>query len=307
MPAKSLCGALRGPCADPTPDTAQRSAAPDEAAPSRPARYRQPLFSIVTVVRNDKPGLERTLKSIFSQTYTNFELLVIDGGSSDGTLSVIEQSAEKIDYWVTEKDDGIYDAMNKGLHRASGDFVYFINAGDSVYSPRTLERLARLADTGTDVLFGEVVLVSQSLEQIGTRSRITTHKLPKHLSWSDFRYGMVVCHQGFIARRSIVGDYISGNLSADIDWVISALRRSRKNVYYDAPIAEFPLGGMSQKHLYRSMWGRFRILGSHYGWIANIGNHIIIVLRALLFRTSVTREAKTARRDFDSKRSTTRN
>lgn len=90
----------------------------------------KPLFSIITVVYNGIGNIEETIKSVINQPDLNFEYLIIDGGSKDGTLEIIEKYSQNISYWISEKDEGIYDAMNKGIAKASGDYVYFINCGD---------------------------------------------------------------------------------------------------------------------------------------------------------------------------------
>ena len=89
-------------------------------------------ISIITINYNDKIGLTKTLNSVISQSWQDFEFIVIDGGSTDGGREVIEQYKDKIDYWVSEPDNGIYDAMNKGVLNSSSDFVLFINSGDIV-------------------------------------------------------------------------------------------------------------------------------------------------------------------------------
>lgn len=99
-------------------------------------------FSIVTVCRNAEKTIERTIRSVIAQTYPNKEFVVIDGASSDGTRAILEKYRDKIDVVVSEPDKGIYDAMNKGVSRATGDYVIFINADDYFYDDRALEHAA---------------------------------------------------------------------------------------------------------------------------------------------------------------------
>ena len=98
-----------------------------------------PLISIITVNFNDKIGLERTLESVFSQNFRNFEYLVIDGGSNDGSKDLLEKNSEKINYWVSEPDKGIYNAMNKGISFAKGEYLIFLNSGDHLKNENSLE------------------------------------------------------------------------------------------------------------------------------------------------------------------------
>ena len=97
-----------------------------------------PKISIITVSFNAVKVIEETIVSVINQTYTNVEYIIIDGGSTDGTVDIIKEYADKISYWVSESDKGIYDAMNKGGIKALGDFLYFLNAGDSFYNKSSL-------------------------------------------------------------------------------------------------------------------------------------------------------------------------
>jgi len=99
-----------------------------------------PLVSIITVVRNGEKYLEQTIKSVIYQTYDNVEYIIIDGGSTDGTLDIIRKYDDKIAYWVSEPDDGLYDAMNKGSNIASGDYALYLNAGDYFYQNDTVQQ-----------------------------------------------------------------------------------------------------------------------------------------------------------------------
>ena len=100
----------------------------------------KPLVSIVTVVYNGENFLEETIKSVINQTYENIEYIIIDGGSTDGTVDIIKKYEDKINYWVSEKDAGIYDAMNKGIEAFKGDYINFLNAGDSYVNNEVLNR-----------------------------------------------------------------------------------------------------------------------------------------------------------------------
>lgn len=117
----------------------------------------QPTFSIITITYNAVRLVEQTLLNVLSQSYPNIEYIVIDGGSTDGTVDIIKQYESGLAYWVSEPDKGIYDAMNKGLQKATGDYVWFINAGDSLCSSDTVQssfpgcrrgRLCRISSMG---------------------------------------------------------------------------------------------------------------------------------------------------------------
>ena len=110
-------------------------------------------YSIITINYNDKEGLSRTIKSVINQTSKDFEYIVIDGGSTDGSVDIIKQNANHIDYWVSEKDKGVYNAMNKGIAQAKGDYLVFMNSGDCFHMP---DVLTLMSDYQEDIICGKV-------------------------------------------------------------------------------------------------------------------------------------------------------
>ncbi len=124
-------------------------------------------ISVITVVYNDVKHIESTIKSYLSQTWANKEYIVIDGGSNDGTAEIIKQYADKIAYWCSEKDEGIYDAMNKGINKASGDWMIILNSGDVFYSPTTLEDVIESVDTKkADIIYGDSIEIDKYQQKI---------------------------------------------------------------------------------------------------------------------------------------------
>ncbi len=238
-------------------------------------------ISIITVVFNGQNYLEDTINSVLGQTYSNIEHIIIDGNSRDKTVEIIKKHEKNIAYWISEPDKGLYDAMNKGLRAATGDFVWFVNAGDTIANTDTAANIVACIKENTDVLFGEVMIVDENRKALGTRSEKTTQKLPENLSWQSLRYGMVVSHQGFLPRRSIAPFYISNNLTADIDWVIECLKRSRENTNTHAILAEFQTGGISTQRKRQSLRDRFTVLRKHFGLPATFFAHIYIVWRMI--------------------------
>ncbi|MEG1186998.1 MAG: glycosyltransferase family 2 protein, partial [Bacteroidales bacterium] len=131
---------------------------------------RQPRFSIITITYNAEKTLEPTIRSILEQDYPNIEYIIIDGASKDGTLKLIDRFRDRIAKVVSEPDKGLYDAMNKGLQHATGDYVWFINAGDALHSPFTVRRITeKIGDTMPDIIYGETALVNQERTFIGMR------------------------------------------------------------------------------------------------------------------------------------------
>lgn len=113
-------------------------------------------LSIITINYNNRSGLRKTIESIVNQTLQEFEYIIIDGGSTDGSVEVIKEYADRIDYWVSEPDKGIYDAMNKGIDQAKGEYCLFMNSGDCVYLPTTVAEVYTQLD-GTDIISGTTI------------------------------------------------------------------------------------------------------------------------------------------------------
>lgn len=244
----------------------------------------QPKITIITVVYNGIDLLLGTMQSVFNQTYPNIEYLIIDGNSNDGTLKLIKENEQNITKWISGPDEGLYDAMNKGMKMATGDFLWFMNAGDRIFANNTVEKMMALCTPETDVLFGEVMLVNESRTYLGTRSEVSTQKLPEKLDWQSLKYGMCVCHQAFLPRREIAPLYALDNLSADIEWVICCLKKARKVTASNLILAEYLTGGLSKKRHKEGLKGRYSILQKYYGFVPNIWNHLIITIRAIFHK-----------------------
>jgi len=240
-------------------------------------------LSIVTITHNNLAGLLRTKKSI-DYANNSIEHIIIDGASDDGTLQILEQSRSPVN-WLSENDKGIYDAMNKGLARAQGDFVIFMNAGDTFYQKKTLPSVLKVLEKKQpDILYGETMCVNEHFKEIGIRSKITPKPFPESLNWQTVKMGMPVCHQSYIVKRELAPQYISNNLSADIDWMIKTLKKAKKVMRYDGIIASFELGGTSQKHRLKSLIDRWKIMCYHYGIFETIISHVRIVKRNILLK-----------------------
>lgn len=247
---------------------------------------KNPLFSIITVVFNGVKLLPGTAESVLNQSFTNYEYLIIDGASKDGTVDYIRSLESRMPNlrWISERDRGLYDAMNKGLHLAKGDFVLFLNAGDHLHAPDTLNNLAKLATPETGVLYGETQLVDDTRSVAGTMSTLSTRKLPVSLNWKDYLGGMLVVHQSFVARRSLAPDYQTDNLCADFDWCINILKKSSQNRYAGAIISDYLMGGMSKQRHRQSLIDRFKVMRKHFGLLPAVWAHVKIVGRAFKHR-----------------------
>ncbi len=239
------------------------------------------LLSIITITYNAERFLERTIRSVIASPSATVEYLLIDGASTDGTLDIIRQYEPHITAWTSEPDRGLYDAMNKGLHRARGQYVWFMNAGDELHDAQTLPNLlARLRATQADVYYSDALFVNNDGTPVGLRSVVTPHTLPQNLIWRDMAMGMKVCHQAFVARRSLAPNYLTDNLSADLDWEIRCLKAARQIEFVPFVLCKYLVGGLSVQQHRRSLTDRFRVLVMHFGLLPTLLNHGRIIWRA---------------------------
>jgi glycosyltransferase involved in cell wall biosynthesis len=241
-----------------------------------------PKISVITVVYNAAALIEPTMQSVLQQTYPHVEYIIMDGASSDGTLEIIEKYRYRLGSFCSEKDRGIYDAMNKGLERATGEYVLFLNAGDLLADETTLARVFA-TDEDADVYYGNTKIIDNNGNVLGDRRL----RPPSQLTWKSLRLGMCVSHQSFIARRNLCEPYdLLFVISSDIDWVIRVLKKARKIVYVNTTISKFLEGGTSAKKRRTALIERFQIMTRHYGLPGTIFNHIYILLRYLFHRIS---------------------
>ncbi|HQS06596.1 MAG TPA: glycosyltransferase family 2 protein [Daejeonella sp.] len=232
----------------------------------------QPKLTVITIVYNNVRDIERTVLSVLNQTYPNIEYLVIDGASTDGTLELLKKYEGRLAKLISEKDKGIYDAMNKGLTLASGDYILFMNSGDELYASDTVENVFASAPDA-DIYYGETEMYDEDWKSLGQRR----HKAPETFSWKDFKYGMCISHQAIYIRRSLTEPYDPKyKLSADIDWIIKAAKKAGKIVNTRRYVAKYLVGGMSKKKHRQSLIERFHIFSKHYGLIPNVFNHAVI-------------------------------
>lgn len=246
-----------------------------------------PLLTIITITYNAEHFLERTLKSVQAALNNITELqaveyLIIDGKSSDNTLNIAKQFSF-ISNIVSEPDRGLYDAMNKGLTLAKGKYVWFLNAGDEIFKPDTLINLFEAFKLNADIYYSDAMLVRENGSEVGLRSKFTPHSLPVNLKWQDFALGMKVCHQAFIAKKSVTTLYDIANLSADIDWEIECLKKAKQVHLIEIPLCRYLVGGLSIKNHRRSLLDRFQVLRKHFGLLPSIYNHFRIFVRGAVF------------------------
>jgi glycosyltransferase involved in cell wall biosynthesis len=235
----------------------------------------QPVLSVITVVYNNVQHIERTMLSVLNQTYPNIEYIVIDGQSADGTLDIINKYKNRIAKLVSEKDRGIYDAMNKGLTFTNGDYIIFMNSGDEFYAPDTVERVFATAP-GADIYYGETEMINTNGESLGRRR----HKAPEKFNWRGFKQGMSISHQAIYIKVGLLGPFDRRyKLSADIDWIIRAAKKAYSIVNTHMYVAKYLVGGMSKNKHMSSLTERFKIMVRYYGLLPTLFNHVIIAFK----------------------------
>ena len=255
-------------------------------------------FSVVTITYNAAAVLRSTLDSVMMQDYPNVEHLIIDGASTDETLAIakayqkLSDEAENghVVKIQSEPDKGLYDAMNKGLRLATGDYIVFMNAGDRFPEADTLDKvmLAAVVGDGEErpaVLFGNTDIIDDKGNFLYHR-RLSP---PERLTWRSFRYGMVVCHQAFYARidiaRSLPYD-TTFRYSADVDWCIRVMKEGERqhlllrNIH--AVVANYMEEGQTTIHHKDSLKERFEVMRRHYGLLTTVLLHAWFAVRKLL-------------------------
>ena len=241
-----------------------------------------PKFSVITVCYNAQATLEDTIQSVIAQTYHHVEYIIVDGASKDRTLSIINRYRDRITTVVSEPDKGLYDAMNKGLRLATGDYVCFLNAGDSFHEDDTLQQMVHTLRELTelpDVLYGETALVDAE----GHFVRMRRLQAPEHLTWHSFRQGMLVCHQAFFAKRTLAEPYdLRYRFSADFDWCIRIMKKSKVLHNTHLTLIDYLEEGMTTRNHKASLHERFRIMAKHYGWLSTVAHHAWFVVRAMI-------------------------
>lgn len=206
----------------------------------------EPKISVVTVCWNACAQLQRTVDNVAGLSYPNIEYLVIDGASTDGSLEYLNSRRDVIDVLVSEPDKGIYDAMNKGARLATGDFVIFMNAGDTFAQPDVLEKLfPEYMDA--DVIYGSVV-----------RNGVVKPAEEPHNG-----HRMYFCHQSAFTRRECLLEFpfdINHRMSADFKQFKQIYKAGRKFCRTDVPVADFDLSGVSNVNRSRGIWDNITVI-----------------------------------------------
>ena len=208
---------------------------------------KHPKVSIITVVYNGVAHLEQTIQNVLKQSYDNIEYIIIDGGSIDGTVEIIKRYADRVSYWVSEADGGIYDAMNKGIANATGEIVGLINA-DDWYEVDAVEKVVQIFESReADVVHGGMFILKEDGEGFVKTAVSDLSNLSK---------GMLLNHPTVFAKRSLYEKYggfdTSYRIVADWEMMMRWKLRGVKFSVLDETLANFRMGGVSSEHLKKS-------------------------------------------------------
>jgi glycosyltransferase involved in cell wall biosynthesis len=200
-------------------------------------------LSIITINKNNAAGLEKTIQSVIAQTFSDYEYIVIDGASNDGSVAVIEKYADKITYWVSEPDSGIYNGMNKGIRAARGDYCLFLNSGDWLIEPATLQNV-----------FDEIAGLEEADVYYSDRlcSDGRLNRYPENVTLKDLISGWPISHQNSLIKKDLFFTHGFYNeqyrITSDWEfWLKEVWIYRSKFIHIKTKIAIFDLGGISRK------------------------------------------------------------
>lgn len=243
-----------------------------------------PLISVITVVYNGEQYLEQTIQSVFEQSYSNIEYIIIDGGSTDNTIKIIEKYADAVDYWISEPDSGIYDAMNKGIQLANGDLIVLLNADDFFPKESLMQVVERFNSDFVPeaIYYGDAYILYDDLQTKALRKA--------HL---NFKKCMGIIHQTMFVMKSVYLKYGMYDLkyqnTADYDFSLRTFLNQTPYIYVEKPLvySRRRPGRISEKFAKQSIAEEYVILRSHYGiwgWIYFMKNYFFSKCREIIHK-----------------------
>lgn len=242
--------------------------------------YATPLISVITITYNAEKQIADTVRSVAEQSFRNYEHIIIDGASTDGTIAKVRMQGPKSLRVLSEPDDGLYDAMNKGIDMAQGKYLIFLNAGDTFHGSDTLTLYAEAAKSSPDIIYGDTIIVDADRNFLRPRHL----QAPAVLTARSFLNGMLVCHQAFMVRRKIAPYYdLRYRFSADYDWCLRSIMASRPGCRYNLGrvTIDYLDDGLTEKNKIASLKERFSIMKHHFGLASAIIAHIGFIPRAV--------------------------
>lgn len=241
----------------------------------------RPLISVITITFNAAETLPLTMRSVGEQTFRDFEHIVVDGASTDDTIILARQMGQSRLRIVSEPDEGLYDAMNKGLKMARGRYLIFLNSGDRFHDADTLQAYAAaIKKKSPDIIYGDTDIVDLKGKRLGPRHL----SAPDILTFDSFSQGMLICHQAFMVKKDIAPLYDTDfRYSADYDWCIRCIKASRAGdrVNLRKVTIDYLSDGLTEKHKKASLIERFKIMAAHYGSMKAVSAHLSFIPRAI--------------------------
>lgn len=240
-----------------------------------------PIFSIITVTFNAESTIEATMRSVKQQTFRPIEHIIIDGASKDNTLYIINKYKDENTKVISESDQGLYDAMNKGIRMATGTYLCFLNAGDTFHEQDALAKMVNGAGLMANeklpaILYGQTAIVDAERHFL----RMRHHTAPEVLTWKSFQQGMLVCHQAFFVKRTLADPYdLQYKYSSDYDWCIRMMKKADVISNTHLILIDYLDEGMTTRHHRASLIERLRIMAKHYGWGKTLLMHLWFVVR----------------------------
>ncbi len=201
---------------------------------------KQSLVTIITVTYNAEKHLEQTIKSVIEQDYPNIEYIIIDGGSSDGTLDIIKHYKDHINYYISEPDRGIYDAMNKGIEQSAGNWINFLNAGDTYCKKTTIKEISSYITEDIDLISGDIYYVNNNKK-----------KYLKARGLTSVFNGMFCYHQTLFTKSKLLKKYnfnLTFNIAGDYDFVLKCYINNYHFKFLDFAVANYLGGGISERN-----------------------------------------------------------
>ncbi len=223
-------------------------------------------ISIITVVYNRANTLKQTIFSVFGQTYKNIEYIVIDGESEDGTAELIKEYENKINYWISEKDNGIYNAMNKGIEAATGEYIQFLNADDVLVNENIIENIVHEIERASmpDVLSAPIWVVDEK--------RHVQKLLENEIDMNRIQYGHSLPHPGMFVKRNLLKKYRFNEnyeIASDFELILRCIMDNKTFSFIDEPVVFFGNDGISTslsiKHIKKRYNEVYDILAKHLG------------------------------------------
>ena len=237
-------------------------------------------LSVITVTYNAEATVQPTLKSVAGQSYPHIEHIIVDGKSKDATLDIVKKYERPNLKWISEPDKGLYDAMNKAAALTTGDYLCFLNAGDTFFADDTVEKMMESFPENEfpDILYGQTAIV----DNYGKFLHMRRLQAPEKLTWKIFRHGMLVCHQAFIVKKSIFEAYnLNYRFSSDFDWTLRMMKKSKHIHNTHLTLIDYLNEGMTTANHKASLKERYHIMAKYYGHVSTFLHHIWFAVRSL--------------------------